>query len=53
MDDFTLEPKIPDVVREIREQEKSVIRLRNRFISNMKHKVRLRKESVSSKEDES
>ena len=58
MNDFTLEPKIPDVVREIKAQEASVRRVTHRFIQKLKRKARERKDSglgnksVSTKESE-
>jgi hypothetical protein len=45
MNDFTLEPKIPDVVREIKAQEASVRRVTHRFIQKLKRKARERKDS--------
>ena len=48
MNDFTLEPQIPDVVREIKAQEASIKRVTHRFIQKLKRKARERKESDSS-----
>jgi len=46
MDDFTLEPRIPDVVIEIKQQEASIRRVTHSFISKLRKKARSRKCSV-------